>query len=111
MNQTKIALQGIEGLVFVDQGDIISATADGNYTHVNLQNNTAVKVLRQLKEVEELLQGEAFIRVHRSHLVNINHVIRLDDQNGDQGIMMINGEHLPLARDRKMEFIEKFTRI
>lgn len=109
MNYPNIALQGIDGLVFVTKDDILYATADGNYTQVQLNDNRNIKVLRQLSEVEQLVSGEAFFRIHRSNLVNLEHVIRLNSE--DDTILMSNGDSLPLARDRKSGFIEKFTRI
>ncbi len=106
-NYPQIALQGINGLIFVRQDEILYAVADGNYSHVHLTQNREVKVLRQLKEIEQLLSHENFIRIHRAHVVNLEHVTRLDNES----ILMTDGNSLALARDRKMEFIEKFTRI
>lgn len=106
-NYPKIALQGIGGLMFIRREEFIYAIADGNYTHVHLSQNRQVKVLRQLKEIEELLSVESFIRIHRAHLINLEHVVRLDNED----VVMTDGNSLPIARDRKMEFIEKFTRI
>lgn len=103
-----IALQGIEGLIFVRPDEIIYATADGNYTIVHLSKKRQSKVLRQLKEVEILLPHESFTRIHRSHVINLEHVIRLGNK---ETVMMTDGVELALARDRKAEFIEKFTRI
>lgn len=109
-NPPRIALQGIDGLMFVQALEIVHAQADGNYTIVSLSQNRSIKVLRQLKEVEDLLLPfDNFIRVHRSHLLNIEHVIRLESDS--ETILMTDGTSIPLARDRKMEFIENFTRI
>ena len=104
----KIALQGIDGLMFVQENEILYATADGNYTYVKLTDNREIKVLRQLKEVGQLLPEGKFIRIHRSNLINLDHVIRL---GSDDDVLMTDGKSLPLARDRKADFIEKFTRI
>lgn len=105
----KIALQRINGLLFVDEHEILHANADGNYTEVHLSGNRSAKVPRQIGEIERLLKGDHFVRIHRSHLINLGHVIRLD--SGTDSILMANGKSLPLARDRKAEFINKFTRI
>lgn len=106
-NYPKIALQGIDGLTFVRSDEVLYAIADGNYTHVHLTNNRVSKVLRNLKEVNELLSGDNFVRIHRAHVVNLEHVIRLDNEE----VLMTDGKSLALARDRKADFIEKFTRI
>lgn len=108
-NYPKIALQGINGLIFVQKHEILYALADGNYTHVHLADQQTVKVLRQLKEVEQLLSGGNFLRIHRSHLINLKHIIRFENESNT--VIMSNNNALEVSRHRKAEFIEKFTRI
>ena len=106
----KIALQGVDGLMFVRKQEILYALANGNYTLVYLTNGRMVKVLRKLKEVGHLLSDENFIRIHRSHLINLGHVIKFNTEHSE-AVMMSNGESLAVARNRKVTFVEKFTRI
>ncbi len=104
----KIALHGLNGLIFVRKSEILYAVADGNYTHVFLTENRKVKVNRKLKEVNQLLVDENFLRIHRSHLINLEHIIRCDANNV---VIMSNEASLPVSRNRKVTFIEKFTQI
>lgn len=104
----KIALRAEDGLLFVHKGEILYALADGNYTQIQLTNNRSVKVLRKLKEVNQLLADEYFIRIHRSHLINLEHIESYDD---DESILMSDGTQLAVARHRKASFLKKFTRI
>ena len=106
----KIALQGMDGLMFVRKHDILYAIAEGNYTSVHLSGSRQVRVLRKLKEVGQLLSDESFIRIHRSHLINLEHVVQFNAEESGM-VTMSNNESLPVARNRKMSFIEKFTRI
>jgi two-component system LytT family response regulator len=106
----KIALQGTDGLLFVRQHDILYAIADGNYTQVYLSDKRQARVLRKLKEVGQLLPDENFIRIHRSHLINLEHVVQFNAEESNM-VTMSDGEMLPVARNRKNSFIEKFTRI
>lgn len=106
----KIVLQGVGGLMFVRKHEILFALADGNYTEVHLTDNRKVKVLRKLKEVNQLLSDENFIRIHRSHLINLEHVLKFN-ANDSESVLMSSGESLAVARNRKAAFIEKFTRI
>ena len=108
MNYPNIALQGIDGLMFVRAQEILYATADGNYTQVKLTEDRTIKVLRQLQEINQLVPADKFVRIHRSHTVNLEHVIRLGD---NEKVLMSNGQELELARDRKADFIEKYTRV
>lgn len=104
----KIALQGIDGLMFVRKTEVLYAVADGNYTHVHLTETRKVKVLRKLKEVSQLLSDDNFMRIHRSHLINLEHVVQLHES---EMVEMQDGCKLSVARNRKANFIEKFTRI
>jgi two-component system LytT family response regulator len=104
----QIALCSNDGTVFVREEDILYALADGNYTQIHLTHNRTVKVLRKLKEVNQLLVGNNFIRIHRSHLINLKHIQSYDDA---ESICMNDGKSLAVARHRKSGFLEKFTRI
>lgn len=103
----KIALHGISGLTFARKREILYAVADGNYTHIFLLENRKVKVNKKLKEVE-LLLDENFLRIHRSHLINLEHIKRYED---NEVVVMSNEVPLSVSRNRKASFIKKFTQI
>lgn len=106
----KIALQGEEGLFFIRKDEVVAAFAKGNYTIICLIGNRKFKVLRKLKEVNELLGDDNFLRIHRSHLVNLSHVVRLVE-NQKEIVLMSDGSELSVARNRKSDLIDRFTRI
>ena len=56
-----------------------------------------------LKQVEETLNPEVFVRIHRSYVVNINKI----DKISAQGVV-INNKVLPLSRKYKKEVTEMF---
>ena len=69
----KIAVPMAEGYEIIPTENIISCEADDNYTHLHLKNQKKLTACRSLGEVEEQLQPfSTFIRVHHSHLVNLN---------------------------------------
>ena len=72
----KIALPTLEGLQMVTIDSIISCDSDSNYTILRLKHKQKLTVSRTLKDVEELLEDHAFVRVHHSHLVNLNEVVK-----------------------------------
>ncbi|MCY7311107.1 MAG: LytTR family transcriptional regulator [Chitinophagaceae bacterium] len=58
---------------------------------------------KTLKEYDELQQGHNFLRVHKSHLVNSNHI----EAYARQGILvMSDGTKVEVAR-RKKEFLQQ----
>lgn len=105
----RIALQGSEGLLLIRESDIIYALAAGNYTEVHLKGNRMIKILRKLKEVGALLPSDHFIRIHRSHLINIEYAIQFDHNAAK--VTLSSGTILPIAQNRKNNFLKRFTRI
>ncbi|MEM1327221.1 MAG: LytTR family DNA-binding domain-containing protein [Bacteroidota bacterium] len=104
----KIALHAIDGWLFVHAEEILYAIADGNYTRIHLTNNRSVRVLKKLKAVSECLSTMHFIRIHRSHLINLKHIQAYTET---ETVTMSNGRCLAVARHRKATFLEKFTHI
>ena len=54
--------------------DIIRFEAQGNYTIVYFSDGSKLMVAKTLKDYDERLPKTFFIRVHQSHLVNINYI-------------------------------------
>ena len=106
----KIALHLSDGIVFTHKSAILYAEAEGNYTHIFLTDNRRAKVLRKLKEVHDLLPDNNFIRVHRSYLLNLHHVVHFDKE-GNETVVLTDGSTVPISRNRRSQFMEKFTKI
>lgn len=58
-----------------------------------------------LKQVEETLNPNVFVRVHRSFLVNINKIDKISSQE-----IMIRNTELPLSRKYRKEVLEIFKK-
>jgi two-component system LytT family response regulator len=78
----KIALPEADRIHLVEVNDIIHCESDKNYTTFFLVQNKKITVSRTLKEYENLLSKKDFIRVHHSHLVNLQHIKELVKLNG-----------------------------
>jgi len=61
---------------FVALSDITYLKADNNTTDIYLTNNKTVPAFKTLKYFEETLPFY-FLRIHKSYIVNINHVSRI----------------------------------
>ena len=91
--------------IFVEPKTIIRCEADGNYTRIWFDSGLSELVTKLIKDLEEMLLGYGFFRVHKSHLINLNHVkafMKLDDD-----IVMTNDSTVPLSRNLKAEFLSK----
>ncbi|MCF8403927.1 MAG: LytTR family DNA-binding domain-containing protein [Bacteroidales bacterium] len=104
----RISLPTFEGYRFISIKDIIRCEADNNYTYFRLQSGENILVTKTLKEYDETLSGNDFVRVHQSHLVNMNFVSRY--LKGDGGtIIMSDGSEVEVSRRRKEEFLRRMN--
>jgi hypothetical protein len=85
---------------FVDIADVVSISADGHYTTVQSKDNEYHFCSHSLSRVEEVLDPQVFLRVHRSHIVNLNHVESFERQH-DKGLVFMCGDEgrpIPVSR-------------
>jgi two-component system, LytTR family, response regulator len=102
----KIALPTMQGLELVSLNSIISCSANNNYTEFFLADKKKILVSRTLKEMEELLEGCSFLRVHHSHIVNLNAITRYVKGEGGY-LIMSDGSTVDVSRSRKELLLQK----
>lgn len=101
----KLGLTQQDAVIFVEVKDIIRCEASSNYTFVVVTGNKKIMVTKTLRQFEEILLPYGFIRVHRSHLVNPEHVIKLNKSEGLQ-IEMSDGVLVDVSSSQKNAFLE-----
>jgi two-component system LytT family response regulator len=104
---SKIAIPTLEGFQLLQASSVIHCEADGNYTYLFLKNKTKLTTTRNLKELEEMLEDYSFIRVHHSHLVNINEIEKYIRGEGGY-LVMSDGSTVNVSRSRKELLLKKF---
>jgi DNA-binding LytR/AlgR family response regulator len=58
--------------------DIKYLEAQKEYVSINLVYGAPVKTLLRLKNIEDILPKENFMRIHRSFIVNLNHIVTVE---------------------------------
>lgn len=106
-NLKKLTLPVLEGFEVVNIGDIIRCEAQDNFTKFHLVNGKKLLICRTLKFYEECLVEYDFVRVHKSHLININFVKKYTKGKGGFVTMEDNTE-VDVSPTKKEEFLEKF---
>lgn len=96
----RIALPCTNGYKVVAIKDIICCIAEGSYTRFHLTEQSDLLVSKNIKQYEELLEDYQFRRVHRSHLVNPNHVVRII-RGKTPALVMRNEQTLNVSRRRR----------
>jgi two-component system LytT family response regulator len=103
----RIALPHARGLVFVDVRQILYCESDSNYSRCYLQNGEQYLVSKTLGDVQEVLEPQDFVRVHRQFLVNLSHIQKLIKGEGTY-LLLSNGSTIPVARQQKDRLLERF---
>ena len=102
----RIALPTMQGLEFVPVESIISCSSSNNYTDFFLKDKKRLLVSRTLKETEDMLADHAFLRVHNSHVVNLNAITRYVKGEGGY-LIMSDGTSVDVSRSKKEVLLKK----
>ncbi len=96
----RLAIPTTEGVFFFHPDDIIRCEAERSYTKFFLASRKTFLASKPLREYEELLQENGFLRVHKSHLINMQYVHRYLPS----GFLLMKDESkVEVARRRKAE--------
>ena len=99
----RLALATAEGTFFYYCNEIIRCEAVGNYTRFILKDKRPLLTSHTLKEYDELLTEQNFLRVHRAHLVNAGYIASFSKEHE---IRMLDGSTIPVSR-RKWDNIRQ----
>jgi two-component system LytT family response regulator len=100
-SEKKIVLKTSEATYIIGVNEIIRCEAERNYTYFHLHEKKPILMSGGLKEFEEMLSGDSFIRCHHSHLVNMNFISKLDRKRG--GLLLKDGSQIPVSNRKYAE--------
>lgn len=86
---------------FAELGTISCILADRSYTHVHLVSKEVAFVVRSLRQWEAILPPKKFVRIHRSTIINFDHVERMDPWTNYTYRVMVRGFAEPLEMSRR----------
>lgn len=102
----KITIGTQEGFEVLETKDILFCKADDNYTEICLLNEKKI-ASKTLKHFEDALKQYGFARVHKSFLVNVNHITKYKKGKGGS-VMLSDGTEILVAPARKKELLDFF---
>lgn len=105
VHEKRIVLREQDAIHFIKTVDIIRCESEGPYTHFYLTTGKRLTISKNLKEYDDMLTDFGFVRVHHSHLVNFNKVVRLEKTDGGS-LVMENNDHIPIAQRKKEQIME-----
>ena len=88
-----------EGFKVLKYENVVWAGSDGAYTSFYLSNGQKLLSSKPLKFYDESLPASHFFRIHRSYLININHVLEFRGK-GQRFVKLTDGSELDVAGNR-----------
>lgn len=82
--------------------------SDGNYLRLETGRDT-YRVRGRIKDLEDRLDPERFMRIHRSFIVNLDHIREIvRGEHGELDVVVDSGDRLRLSRTYRPRFERRF---
>jgi two-component system, LytTR family, response regulator len=106
-NDSVLIFKSINGAVFIDPSEIVSVTADGNYSTFLFISGRTETVTTLLGNIENQIAGNHFFRTSRSCVINTSFLTKIDSKQC-QCILTKNGREFKceIARDKIKALLE-----
>ncbi len=106
IKKMKLCVPSLKGIKMIEIPDIIYCEASSNYTNIHLVNGVSICSSRSIVEYETLLEDSSFVRVHKSFLVNLEHI--REYVRGEGGTILLTDQYeVEVSRRKKEHFIKK----
>jgi two-component system, LytTR family, response regulator len=109
-NEMKLCVPTLKGFMVLKLEDIVVCVAEKNYTIFHLQNKKTITASKTLLDYEELLKDTTFLRVHKSYLINLQHIFEYQRREGGI-VIMSNGMEIEISRRKKDQFLSKVKEV
>jgi two-component system, LytTR family, response regulator len=110
-----LTLPNSTGTAVIDINNIIRIEAISNYSKLFFANacpasggSKTLVVAKVLKWFDELLSDKGFIRIHRSHLINLS-CINSYNNNTQHKIILQNREEIDISRRKRSSIIKRLS--
>lgn len=105
--EQKVVLPLLDGFEVVPMKSVIRCQANDNFTDFFLEDGSQRLICRTLKFYEEVLSPYDFLRVHKSHLINLQYVTRYKKGKGGQ-VYLKDGSVVDVSAGKKSQLLERF---
>ncbi|RZJ99294.1 MAG: response regulator transcription factor, partial [Flavobacterium sp.] len=96
----RLALPTAEGVYLVEKANILRVEAMSNYSVFLLADAKKIIVSKTLKDYENVLDDEHFMRINRSVIINLDYVVKY--RKGDGGTLELSdGSEIEVSPQKK----------
>jgi two-component system LytT family response regulator len=104
----KLIIPSQNGFKTLEMNQIICMKAmEGSYAIIQLEGGDKIVAAKALMYFETALPVESFCRVHRSHIVNLAHIVSFDNKTDE--LILSNGDVLSVSTRKRSAFRLKFS--
>lgn len=96
----KVGIPVQDGIEFIDPSELLYIKADSNYSTFYFKDGRKLIVSKTLKTIEESYLSSGFVRIHKSHLVNVSELSKYIKNDGGY-VVLSNGERLSVSRNKR----------
>ena len=100
----KLPVPTVDGVMYIDTTEITRLEGSHNYTNIHLVGGKKILSSKTLKDYEQLLAAQNFFRVHKTHLINLNHTVKYLKGEGGY-VLMTDGASVEVSRQKKQELL------
>ena len=106
---SRIVFKSRGRIVFLPLSDVRWISAEENY--VRIRTATETHLLREtMARLQEKLDPEVFLRIHRSSIVNLQFVKEVrTEPDGEYSVVLLNGEKLGMSRSYRARITDLLT--
>ncbi len=102
---SRITISHTKGMKIVEDENISHLEASGNCTLLYFTDGTRYLDTRTLKTYENMLDPSRFIRIHKSHIINLDRLTEYLTEDGHFAVLK-GGIRIPVARNRVTDFVK-----
>lgn len=101
----KVVVSSLGEIFLFNPEEVVRCSANGNYSNFHLADGTKVLISKTLKETEASLDSNTFLRVHKSHIVNIEFIKRFNTK--DHLLVLTDETEIPVSQRKRAEVVRR----
>ena len=95
----RITVRNGQKIIVIPINDIIFIKADGDYISINTANGSWLKE-QTMKDIENILPIDSFVRIHRSYIINVNYISRIERYGEYRQVILNNNIKIKISTAR-----------
>ncbi len=107
-NHNRIGIPTSDSVEFIPVCEIVRCEGFEGYTKVIIQQHKNIVSSYNVGEFRHLLESYGFLDIHKSHLINPEHIVRYDNEGM---VTLTDQSTVPVSRRKRTEFLSQLKRL